>query len=56
MLLNYQQQHSFNGPVSGTTQVSQYQKGTRGSAMAKGPCCTLVSRNSATTKHSIWKL
>jgi len=29
---------------------------TRGSAMAEGPRDTLVSRNSATTKHPIWKL
>jgi len=29
---------------------------TRGSAMAEGPRDALVSRNSATTKHPIWKL
>jgi len=27
----------FNGPFSGTTQVSRYQKGTRSSAIAEGP-------------------
>ena len=29
---------------------------TSGSAMAEGPRDALVSRNSATTKHPIWKL
>jgi len=29
---------------------------TRGSAMAEEPHDALVSRNSATTKHSVWKL
>jgi len=29
---------------------------TRGSALAEGPRDTIVSRNSATTKHPIWKL
>ena len=29
--------HPFNGPLSGTTRVSRYQKGTRSSAIAEGP-------------------
>jgi len=29
---------------------------TRGSAMAEGPRDALISRNSATTKHPVWKL
>jgi len=32
------------------------QIGTRSSAMAEVTCDALVSRNSATTKHPIWKL
>jgi len=27
LLIQQQQQHTFNGPLSGTTQVSRYQKG-----------------------------
>ena len=48
--------HPFNGPFSGTTRVSRYQKGTRSSAIAEGPRdapCQLkscqLSRNSAET-------
>jgi len=48
--------HTFNGPFSGTTQVSQYQKETRSSAITEGQrdaSCQLKScllpRNSAET-------
>jgi len=52
--------HPFNGPLSGTTRVSRYQKGTRNSAIAEGPRDALsqlnswqLPRNSAeTTSHS----
>jgi len=30
--------HPFNGPLSRTTRASQYQKSTRRSAIAEGPC------------------
>ena len=51
--------HMFNGPLSGTTHVSRYQKGTRSSAIAEGPrdaSCQLKScqlpRNSAETTYT----
>ena len=51
--------HPFNGPFSGTTRVSRYQKGTRSSAIAERPhdaSCQLKScqlpRNSAETTYT----
>jgi len=51
--------HRFNGPSSGTTRVSRYQRGTRSSAIAEGPrdaSCQLKScqlrRNSAETTYT----
>jgi len=51
--------HRLNGPLSGTTRVSRYQKGTRSSAIAEEPrdaSCQLTScqlpRNSAETTYT----
>jgi len=55
----YTHTHPFNGPLSATTRVSRYQKGTRSSAIADGPrdaSCQLKScqlpRNSAETTYT----
>jgi len=44
------------GNKYGTNKTGKHNKLTRGSAMAEGPRDALVSRNSATTKHPIYRV
>jgi len=46
----------LHGSLSMGSMLDTTQCLTSGSAMAEGPRDALVSRNSATTKHPIWKL